>query len=432
MVAPCRAGQAVPILALLVACTVDPIPIEGRPCPCPDEYVCERGSCRARVASSDAGLDALPDSAPACAAATPLRTIASGRRHVCAIKAGSLYCWGDNQGGELGIGTTQPQPTPVAVALPGRVVHVSSFDSHTCALLEDRRIYCWGANQHLQSGRAGGQPVLEPTQVGQNFDFITVSTGSLFTCALGTSPFGGTVPGLVCWGTRNGGTLGDQQYTGPPTESPVSAFGETEFVDVRTGLGHGCAVKADGRVFCWGYVQCNQYGEPVSAKPIPALASCAVELAVETGASCFIDGNADLYCLGGNAEGGLGIGSAGGGRVIIEPDGAVLCTEVFDDPQPVLRGTRWARIFGGMVNACALTRDEKLYCWGSNEFRAVSAAPVPVVSEPMEIGEGRAFRDVAVGFQQICARPVDSERVFCRGVGVGAADAMVEIEFFSQ
>jgi alpha-tubulin suppressor-like RCC1 family protein len=429
-------------------CSIEPILIEGRRCPCPDDYTCDAVTerCRRRIASDaasvldgsgdsgapDAGSDA--DVTPACTMTTHWRTLASGRRHACAIKGGTLYCWGDNDAGQLGNATGMPATAPVPVALPGQVVHVSSFDAHVCALLDNQQVHCWGGNDNLQSGKSGGGAATSPTQVGPNFNFITVSTGTVFTCGLGLSPGGGSPePELLCWGARNGGSLADQNFVGSPTESPVPAFGEENFVDVTTGLGHGCGAKPDGRAFCWGYRQCAQYGELYSANPVPALGGCVTDLAAQADASCFIDGNANLYCLGGHAQGGLGIGPRADGQVVRDNDGNVVCENAFPVPQQVLPGTKWKRLAGGFANACAISANDELYCWGSNEFRAVENTAAPIATEPVLQQSDVPWSEVAVGFQQICARPVGSERVFCKGRGpVTNASELAEVEFFAR
>ncbi len=82
-------------------------------------------------------------------------TIAAGGSHSCALLSDStIKCWGLNTDGELGSGpsATANSSTPVAVAGLGPALDVTAGDTHTCALLKDRTVWCWGSNDSGQLG----------------------------------------------------------------------------------------------------------------------------------------------------------------------------------------------------------------------------------------------------------------------------------------
>ena len=67
--------------------------------------------------------------------------------------AGALWCWGVNGSGEVGDGTTQPRGSPFQVtALGANVADVSVGDEHTCATTTDGTLWCWGENNWGQLG----------------------------------------------------------------------------------------------------------------------------------------------------------------------------------------------------------------------------------------------------------------------------------------
>ena len=74
--------------------------------------------------------------------------ISAGEGHTCAIlDDGSVACWGGNQYGQLGDGTTTNRDTPTQTASLGvdrTAVAITSGYSHTCALLDDGSVVCWG------------------------------------------------------------------------------------------------------------------------------------------------------------------------------------------------------------------------------------------------------------------------------------------------
>jgi alpha-tubulin suppressor-like RCC1 family protein len=131
-------------------------------------------------------------------------TIATASKHTCAIDAASaLWCWGANGDGQLGDGTLTTHPTPVMVqGLPSLVSDVAVGEQHTCAIVANGDVWCWGDNRIGQLGSDANirekLPVLVP---GAGPAMRVFSRGS-FTCALGTDA------ALRCWGRNDGGQAG--------------------------------------------------------------------------------------------------------------------------------------------------------------------------------------------------------------------------------
>ena len=97
------------------------------------------------------GIQSTPSSVPvAVASALGFSTVAAGAPYTCAIEVGgAAYCWGDNSVGQIGLGTI----TSERFATPQRVVGGLSFQqmsagwSHVCAGTAAGVWYCWGENQ---------------------------------------------------------------------------------------------------------------------------------------------------------------------------------------------------------------------------------------------------------------------------------------------
>ncbi|RLB51360.1 MAG: hypothetical protein DRJ42_17010 [Deltaproteobacteria bacterium] len=80
--------------------------------------------------------------------------VTTGWHHSCATTAqGGVKCWGDNTWGQLGDGTTASNDSPVDVTgLPAGVTRVAAGRGHTCAVTIGREVYCWGLNEEGQIG----------------------------------------------------------------------------------------------------------------------------------------------------------------------------------------------------------------------------------------------------------------------------------------
>ena len=139
--------------------------------------------------------------------------IAVGWVHTCALKSDrSLWCWGSAQYGQLGEGSSglsvyRDEPQPVT-ALGNTVVQVSTHGQHTCALDTDASVWCWGANDHGELGDGTTEDRATPVRVTTLSAGATeLAAGYDHTCAVLD---GGS---LSCWGYNYAGQLGDGTTT---------------------------------------------------------------------------------------------------------------------------------------------------------------------------------------------------------------------------
>jgi len=192
--------------------------------------------------------------------ATPVTEIPSGTSdltlglgHACAIVFGQVKCWGSNENGQLGVGTTVDAPAPVdVVGLPAGdvAVQVESIGSHTCVRLTSGAVWCWGSGTVGQLGDGLDQDSTSPVQV-TGFDgspgnrATDIATASGFTCAVRPN---GTVG---CWGTDFDGALGN----GPGRADsivPAPVPGLSNVFALQTGYTHVCTLDTTGTIKCWG------------------------------------------------------------------------------------------------------------------------------------------------------------------------------------
>lgn len=96
------------------------------------------------------------------------KQLTTGYYHTCAIlDNNAAYCWGKNSSGQLGIGSRTSQNLPTTVKLPtGRTVQqIKAGEEHTCAILDNKRVYCWGQNNRGQLGNNSTTSLTSPSQV---------------------------------------------------------------------------------------------------------------------------------------------------------------------------------------------------------------------------------------------------------------------------
>jgi alpha-tubulin suppressor-like RCC1 family protein len=293
--------------------------------------------------------------------------LTAGDSHSCALTdRGRVRCWGGNQWGQLGDGSTVDRPTPVdVVGLSSGIRSVDAGWAFTCAVTRQRSAACWGYNLRGQLG--DGTTVDRPTPVqvtGLTRDVTAVTAGVFHACALSR---GGAVS---CWGLNHRGQLGNG--TTDDSATPVPVVGLDSGVEaISAGYFHTCAVLRGGAVKCWGQNSAGELGDGTTVdRSVPVevvgLDARALTVAAATGSGDGVDASStcalvrsprshgghtgEVRCWGLNHHGQLG-------------DGTTI-----DRPTPVrvagLDGATAVDFGGGF--ACSLTAGGSARCWGIN------------------------------------------------------------------
>ena len=148
-------------------------------------------------------------------------SVAAGKKFSCAVTSGTeVWCWGENNEGQVGDGTTTDRSLAVRVittdssALTG-VVAADGGEQHTCARTSSDAVWCWGRNDKGQLGDGTTTDHETAAQVGSLTNIVDIGTGSKHTCAV---EHDGTT---WCWGQNADGQLGDATTTDHTTPSRV-------------------------------------------------------------------------------------------------------------------------------------------------------------------------------------------------------------------
>jgi alpha-tubulin suppressor-like RCC1 family protein len=175
--------------------------------------------------------------------------ITASNTYVCALLSDhTIWCWGDNNSGQLGSGSSGSSSSiPEEVSGIQTATSVAAGTGTACATLSDGSVDCWGAH-FIDNGEDNTpQPV-----TGLTATALSLGVGGDHACALMQ---GGT---LDCWGTDGSGQLGDGQTTDRSTAAAVT--GVTQAVHVASGYGSTCALLSTGHVECWGTDAVGQLG----------------------------------------------------------------------------------------------------------------------------------------------------------------------------
>ncbi|APR74697.1 BNR repeat domain protein [Minicystis rosea] len=303
-----------------------------------------------------------------------------GGRFTCARRADkTLFCWGEDQAGQLGGPDTKPcgdaeidsvcAPVPQIVSGIDDARGIALGQDHACALLPDGTVSCWGDNAAGQLGNATLMAQMTPTPVAGVEGATQVAAGDAHTCALIGSP--GKV---MCWGKNENGQVGSGEVT-PNETMPVEVDGVTDAVEIAAGGEHTCARRQSGAIQCWGY---NYFGQIGNGSKQPTRASSpidvdgvsdAVELALGRYHTCARHAGGGIACWGYNSKGELGDGSS-------------------DDQQSPVEVTGISdavAITAGAWHTCAILASGPVMCWGDDLGGQLGIDEVNKVENPTPV-----------------------------------------------
>lgn len=323
--------------------------------------------------------------------ASGVPVVATGDEHTCALTtAGGLQCWGLNNYGQLGNGTTTNSATPVAVTgLSSSATVITAGYHHTCALSIAGGVQCWGSNNHGQLGNGASTDSHTPVAVtGLSGGVVAIAAGDEHACAL-------TMAGAVqCWGLNNHGQLGNGTTT--DSNTPVGVTGLTNGVSaIAAHFDQTCALTTTGGVQCWGYNAFGQLGNGTttdSATPVSVtnLTSGVAAIAVGGIHTCALTTTSGMKCWGNNGYGQLGNGTTTDSHT---PMGVTNLTSGV------------AVIAAGNYHTCAITTTGGVQCWGSNGFGGLGNGTTTDSHVPVMVtGLSSSIAAITAGDSYTCAR----------------------------
>ncbi len=313
-----------------------------------------------------------------------------GVQFTCALDdLGSVWCWGRNEVGQLGLDSDEFSIHPGSILAPvdlgAAATSISVGPYHSCAVLTGGAVRCWGLDQggSLGVGRAGQEigsaanPVasVDPVDLGAGSIAVAVSAGGQHTCALLDDTT------LRCWGANSFGQLGlgDTDSRGRTADSMGDALPAVDLpsgvVWVAAGGEHTCAVLDDGALHCWGLNDFGQLGlgdianrgdsadETGLTTQVDLGGDAVARVATGSAMSCALLSDGEVTCWGNNTEGELGSGD------LIDLGDHPTETPILDRVSLPTDRTVIDLAVGPhdlRVHVCAHLDDATMTCWGGN------------------------------------------------------------------
>ena len=329
----------------------------------------------------------INSSAPVRVMTPGVDMLALGRSHTCRLTAeGVRGCWGANDLGQLGDGSTEERHAPTYGWYGYRAVTAGAF--HGCALADTGDAECWGSGAQIGDGRyERGAPSPWPSYVSIEGGLTAIAAGGYHTCALTSAG------GVKCWGENADGQLGDNSTDWRST--PVAVVGlASGVVAIAAGEYHTCALTSAGAMKCWGYNAYGQLGDNTrTSRLVPVdvagLSSGVARIAAGESHTCAVTTAGAARCWGFNATGQLG-------------DGTVIDRLI---PTPVSTlATGVKAIAAGAGHSCALVSAGIIKCWGANhEGQVGDGSTVTTRLAPVNVSGIADALGIASGSDHACA-----------------------------
>lgn len=282
---------------------------------------------------------------------------------------GTVWAWGDNTYGQLGLGTVGGPPVSVPTLIPNfpKVKALATGGLSCVALKEDGTIWTWGSNIYgqLGNGSSGLTPTPVPTKIPNLSGMVAIAAGYGHSMAL-------RVDGLVwSWGFNSSGQQGNGASSSTPVTTPVQISSLKEVTGISAGDAHSLALLEDGTVLSWGSNNDGQQGNGSATPFTPVTTPTKIDAlskmtTVSAGASYTLglDSDGTLFAWGTND-----FGCIGNGTGLVQPTSA-----------PILNITDVTKIAAGESHVLALRTDGKLLAWGDNQAGDLGAGKTVGVS----------------------------------------------------
>jgi alpha-tubulin suppressor-like RCC1 family protein len=298
---------------------------------------------------------------------------------------GTLWAWGLNSSGELGLGNRTNYSSPKQVGA------LTTWLNATCgcytgfAIKTDGTLWSWGGDGNAFGilGLGSTTSYSSPKQVGSLTNWSSVASGFRATISVKTD---GT---LWSWGNAYFGSLGLGNRTQYNSPKQVGAL--TNWLKVSCGYANMFAIKTDGTLWAWGDNIAGQLGlgnttysfsSPQQVGSLTNWRSFTTGTGANRGYSLATKTDGTLWSWGVNQNGRLGLGN----------------TTAYSSPKQIGALTTWGYVSAGAFASFSSKTDGTLWSWGANSFGQLGLGNTTEYSSPKQVGSVTTWLNIAAGY----------------------------------
>ena len=241
--------------------------------------------------------------------------VVGGGYYFAALKGnGTVYTWGYNGSGQLGLGDTNNRTEPTQTNMKA-VIDIAAGTDHTLVLKADGTVWATGLNNYgqLGNGTTENTNTFQQVKLNENGDYLE----NIVSIAAGyTASYAVTAEGEVYgWGRNDDGELGIGSKSSEINELyPVKMKKVSKIIQIAAGANHAIMLDADGNVWSTGYNSSGQLGignTDIQVQPKQMTSVSGVkEIAAGTNHSIMLAENGYVYSVGNDSNSQLGNGNS--------------------------------------------------------------------------------------------------------------------------
>jgi alpha-tubulin suppressor-like RCC1 family protein len=296
-----------------------------------------------------------------------VRAISAGYFHSLALKSdGTVWAFGYNANGELAVGSAANSLLPQKISSLTSVVGFAAGRFHSVFLRSDGTVWTSGANAQGQLGNNSTVNSSVPVQVSGLSGVVSVGAGFFFSSALKGA---GTV---FSWGANTQQELGNGASANSPVPVQVLTVGSA--IGISSQGYHSLAALTNGGVYAWGSNFCGDFGNGVSStkvapEAVPGMSNVK-SFAGGPGFSFALKNDGTVWTWGNNPNGELG-------------NGTQASTSA---PAPLSTLSGIAQVAAGGFHGVALKSDGTVWTWGYNGYCELGNGTQTNSLSPIQVG----------------------------------------------
>ena len=359
----------------------------------------------------------------------------AGATHMIALQSnGTLWGWGFNTSGQLGLSDAANRSSPVQVGALSVWSRVVCGNQMSAAIQSNGTLWTWGQNNYGQLGLSDTTSRSSPAQVGALSVWAQVSCGYYFTSAIQSN---GT---LWSWGNNSFGQLGINTSTLSALSSPVQVGSLSLWTKIATGWFSALGIQSNGTLWAWGGNSFGQLGLNTStnySSPVQVgTLSNWIRIASGNSMTLALQSNGTLWTAGSNSQGQLGLNTAGANSFssLVQigilsnwtnvvagtlQSAALQSNNVLSlwgynsggqvgygaivGPIPISNLSNWSQVCCGLNYAMAVQNTGVLYAWGNNSYGQLGTGDLTHRSSLTQVGTTSNWSRVACGYSHTAA-----------------------------
>jgi len=288
---------------------------------------------------------------------------------------GSLWGWGANFFGELGLNNLFSKNSPQRIGNSYNWLNIVCTSGSAYGIKTDGTLWSWGYNRYGQLGLGDTTDYLVPTQVGTKNNWVQITSNGF--CVLGKTNDGS----LWAWGTDGFGIfgLGAKKTFLQPTRIMNNTYWKNASIQVTKVIG----IKTNGSLWTWGGDNYNAglgFNEP--NKYINFFSTQSIATGYMH--TLIITKNGKLYACGRNDSGQLGL------KDLINRN---TLTQIGND-------SNWSKIRAGSDHSLAIRSDSTLWTWGGNDRGQLGLNyNDTIINFPVKIGSDNSWLEISCGYE---------------------------------